>query len=905
MLKWNDAVIAEVEAALEQARAGRPCVLVVEGESGMGKSSLLAEITARAVDFRTTVVEAAESAEPRIYGVLAQLGVGEDQGDGGSMVTPTAAAQAFRAVLDEDAHHGPTCVVLDDLQWSDPESINALVEVGSHLNGDPVLFVIGTRPLEPHQFPSWQRWVDQRAGIRRIRLTGLAMIEAIEFVQDMRPDVSPELAEALWHHTAGHPLYLRSVVAEYSGSELAEMGVLPAPMEFVRALGVRIGRVSSAAQDLAKALGVLGLGWTSVRDVALVAGVEEPAASVQELIELGVVEVRFAAAGDLVRPAHALVRAAILQSTSLVERRRLHARAATVVTLPSAVLAHRLAATDRHDDALAADLETHALALHGRRAYRQAAHYLTAASGVTSDLAARRRRWLQSLFETLLSGDHATVHAAVADIEQAEDDVRREFLLGALAQWERRPFEALAHLRPLSGLQTVDPDVETGFAPLTPYRIEVMLAWAGLFAGAPEDEIAQALKRAAALGVEDPALRRYARLISGQLAARHINDPRELPGLGDLPERPTAVPVSATEMLAWRGTVRSVSGRFAEAITDLDEVVQRIQRGQHEPAGGSFHAMLGHAQWFVGEWAMARVNFRMAASLSGAHGQPVVQAVLPLLAAGEGRVGDADSDVENARAIVRQTPWLEAVNLLTVSDIVRRHAAGPSANHLDYVPLHDAVAAVRAGSARRPLLWMAHVALAAVWNGDQEDAGFCAGAIADAPVGWAAGIGHWLQGLIAESVGDGRAALGRLRAAVAADLSDVPFYRAHVHVDHARLALLNGNDAASARSLEVAADIYERLGAAGYLKRVNALRAAVHESSRVEDLGLSERERDIVTLLATGMSYVQIASALFVTRSTVSFHLGNIYAKANVGSRHELTQLAHQHPAAFGLAARA
>lgn len=54
---------------------------------------------------------------------------------------------------------------------------------------------------------------------------------------------------------------------------------------------------------------------------------------------------------------------------------------------------------------------------------------------------------------------------------------------------------------------------------------------------------------------------------------------------------------------------------------------------------------------------------------------------------------------------------------------------------------------------------------------------------------------------------------------------------------------------------------------------------------------LSDRERDVVTLLLEGLSYAQIARELYVTRSTVAFHLSNAYAKTGTASRHELVQL--------------
>lgn len=60
------------------------------------------------------------------------------------------------------------------------------------------------------------------------------------------------------------------------------------------------------------------------------------------------------------------------------------------------------------------------------------------------------------------------------------------------------------------------------------------------------------------------------------------------------------------------------------------------------------------------------------------------------------------------------------------------------------------------------------------------------------------------------------------------------------------------------------------------------------------DFGLSEREQEILTLLSRGYSSRQIAQELFVSRSTVAYHLGNMYAKTNVTSRHQLAALRWQ-----------
>lgn len=82
------------------------------------------------------------------------------------------------------------------------------------------------------------------------------------------------------------------------------------------------------------------------------------------------------------------------------------------------------------------------------------------------------------------------------------------------------------------------------------------------------------------------------------------------------------------------------------------------------------------------------------------------------------------------------------------------------------------------------------------------------------------------------------------------------------------------------------------LGAAPYLGRAAPV-GADSSAARGSDVlaPLSDRERDVATLLVSGLSYAQIGAELFVSRATVGFHLSRIYAKTNVSTRHELVDL--------------
>jgi ATP/maltotriose-dependent transcriptional regulator MalT len=411
----------------------------------------------------------------------------------------------------------------------------------------------------------------------------------------------------------------------------------------------------------------------------------------------------------------------------------------------------------------------------------------------------------------------------------------------------------------------------------------------------------EALEQVAHCTVIDPAVSRLVMMAVGQLAGRHARDPDTLPWIADLPEAPAVVPPEGTSRLAWRGVVRFNTGQFSAAAADLAEVTDRMHRGLQEFSSGTFHSMLARVQWFRGEWALARMNFRLADDLCADSPHPHVLAARALLPIGDGDLASADETIAQAREMLARGPWPEAIDTLTVVGVIRQHAAAPSG--AAYGQIRQTVQAVRGGLVRKPVMWALHAGLAAVWAGELDDTRACADLVAQtgdrAP--WAPQVAAWLRGLMAEADGDGKAALAQLRLATATAMPEMPLYGAHVHLDHARVAHLMGDRSAAARSLDLAAATYQRLGAAPYLTQVNEIRrtSAVRQ---VESLTLSDRERDVLTLVTAGMSYAQIARDLFITQSTVSYHLGNIYAKANVSSRHQLTQLVREQPASFGLA---
>jgi len=170
-----------------------------------------------------------------------------------------------------------------------------------------------------------------------------------------------------------------------------------------------------------------------------------------------------------------------------------------------------------------------------------------------------------------------------------------------------------------------------------------------------------------------------------------------------------------------------------------------------------------------------------------------------------------------------------------------------------------------------------------------------------------------LRALVVERRGDQRTALELVRRAADAGAQAVPYYRAHLLSDQARLELVAGERSRAAHAAATALNIYRRLGAVTYLDRPHlkidqnepderrppeTTAEPVTMSLRIigSRFGLSDRELDVLTLLASGLSMKQIAQELFITASTVSFHLGRIYSKAGVHSRHQLTGILRAEP---------
>jgi len=170
VLHGRDEEQARLAGMLAAAREGRATCVLVRGEAGMGKSALLEDVAARAGDVRVlrTAGLEAESAlafaalhrllRPVLDGLSAlptpqqralRVAFGEEEGD---RIDPFLVALGTLSLLTELAEAGPVLCLVDDLQWLDAASRDALLFVARRLLAESVAMVFAARDDTAHSF---------------------------------------------------------------------------------------------------------------------------------------------------------------------------------------------------------------------------------------------------------------------------------------------------------------------------------------------------------------------------------------------------------------------------------------------------------------------------------------------------------------------------------------------------------------------------------------------------------------------------------------------------------------------------------------------------------------------------------------------------------------------------------
>jgi DNA-binding CsgD family transcriptional regulator len=655
---------------------------------------------------------------------------------------------------------------------------------------------------------------------------------------------------------------------------------------------------------------VLGDGWVPVDVAAAVAGVPDGAAANALLVEEGLARTRGGTVFTQTRVSHAVLRAAVHDVLGEERRRALHRAAVAHLDDPGLRLRHRVLAGDEPGSpVLAADVRRYAAEQHANGHFRDAARTLRLAARVAAPGDERRAVEREAEMEALLGRAPEAVRLRLADGD-ARDRLVVAMSLAVQGEWQ----QAWTVLAPVAPAEVDALPSALG------YRLLAVRAWVGAGCGRPAQDVLAAVEAAAA-HEPDPAAVGLLEFGRYQALTQTLDEPALWHATGHGADRSTLASTPAgAGSLAWRGIVYALNGMLPDAVADLTLAAGLLGDGALDLSDGVVYSVLAVAHLAAGEMPRALMSLDVARTAAMGSRHPMILAARRLSVLVGEDAERSGADVAAARAALMRNRFVGGIYLADIVDVLvlaltgsadeqrawarRRWSELGSPEPLRRVPT--------------PALWAACLGLAEAWRGRPEDAEEWARDLESRRVAppWRDAMVRWLRARAAAAAGtDGTATLAALAAV---GFEDVPVLRAVVAHDAA--------ESARARRCPDAADLQDRAAALRrtftYLRGGDGARAASDDApspgTALVGTGLagtapdgtapdgtaspgapepddvfallSERERAAAALVVDGMSYAQIARELFVTRSTVGFHLSNCYAKTNTSSRHELAQ---------------
>ena len=348
-------VLAAVVAEALNGQGSR--YLVIEGEAGIGKTTVATEAVhlAEAQGAVALTVATLESGAAPAYGPWLQLFRTADQRaadlppaagrwfDGTTQIlVGTAPSVVAGAVADTVAETVVTLagdrglvILMEDLQWADPASLDLLSGLGPRVAHAPVLFVTTVRDLEVGRHDAVVdalARITRHPGTRRVHLNGLTLVESGQLLARTAGAQLPDDVVAAVHtRSEGNPFFtteLARMLGEQGQSGAAAVSASAVPNGVRDVLRRRVSVLPESTVKLLDVAAVLGR-QIDLELLAAVAGqsLDDCLDDVEPALLHRLLEVPEAAPGA-VRFTHALVREALSEGMSSLRRARLHLRAA-------------------------------------------------------------------------------------------------------------------------------------------------------------------------------------------------------------------------------------------------------------------------------------------------------------------------------------------------------------------------------------------------------------------------------------------------------------------------------------------------------------------------------------------------------------------------------------------------
>jgi DNA-binding CsgD family transcriptional regulator len=893
---------AALSGLLDAARAGRSGVLVMRGEPGVGKTALLEYAIGSAAGLRVARVAGVESEMELAFAALQQLcapmlGQLEDLPDpqrdalGVAFGLNTGATPdrflvglAALSLLSEVAEQQPLLCVIDDAQWLDRASAQALAFVARRLLAEPVALVFAAR--EP---------VEEFRGLPELAVGGLRDGDAHELLSSViKGPMEERVRNRIVAETRGNPLALLELPHGIPGV----FNVSGVPGQIEDSFRRRLVVLPAATQRLmlvaaAEPAGEPALVWRAAERLGVGAEAVAPAADAGLL-----------AIGSRVTFRHPLVRSAVYRAASPAERRVAHqalAGATDPQTDPDRLAWHRAQATLGPDEDVASELERSASRAQARGGLAAAAAFLERSAALTLDRARRAGRALAAAQAKYQAGASDATLGLVATAEAGPPDqlrrARTDLLRGQIAFASSRGSDAPPLL--LKAARQFEP-LDPRLARETYLDALAAAIFAGRLAlGGGMHEVAEAAR--AAPPPPGPA-RGPDLLLDGLALLISEGYPAGAPVLRQAVSAFRGTDVSTEEELRWLWLACHAAGIVWDhagwdVLSDRQVTLAR-DAGALIALPIAFNTRAG-LHLFAGEFTEAASMVAEAESVTEVTGSSIAPYGALALAVFRGREAQAAHLIEIVTDDVGRRG--EGLGLTSV-----QWAAAVLGNSLGRY--EEALAAAQRASEDSPAVRFANWALvelieAAVRSGVPERA---AGALQRLSVIARACGTDWVLGAEARSralVSDGAAAENLYREAIDR------LGRTRLRMELGRAHLVYGEWLRRQRrrrdardQLGTAYEIFDSAGASAFAERARIeLRATgghARQPTTATPDTLTAQEALIARLAGDGASNPEIAAQLFISRATVAYHLRKVFTKLGVSSRSQLAPALPARPGA-------
>jgi DNA-binding CsgD family transcriptional regulator len=890
-----------LERLLDAVRRGRSQALVVSGEPGIGKTALLESAIGSASGFRVARAVGVESEMELPFAALQQLcaplldrldRIPRPQRDALGVAFGLQAGDApdrflvglaVLSLLAEVAHEKPLLCVVDDAQWLDRASAQALVFVARRLLAEPVALIFVTR--EPG---------DELQGFAGLTVEGLGDGDARALLNSaVRVPLDEGVSDRLVAETRGNPLALLELPRGLTPAELAGgFGLLNAPGLSGRiedSFRRRLAALPDDTQRLlllaaAEPVGDAVLFWRAADQL----GIAVRAAS--ETDGLLAIDAR-------VTFRHTLVRSAVYRAASPEERQAAHralANATDPQVDPDRRAWHLAQATPGFDEDVASELERSAGRAQARGGLAAAAAFLERAAVLTPDpsrraaraLAAAQAKHQAGAFDAALRLVKTAESGPLNELQRAQIDLLRGQIAFSLGRDSDAPpllLKAARRLEPLDHQLARDTYLEALTAVFYPSIL------------ASDESVLDTARAARATQTSSQPPRASDLLLDG--LALLITDGY---AVGTPPLR-IAVrafrdeEISRSEGRRWLSLASRVAAFLWDDETSDVLSARFVQLARDAGALSVLPLALATrsaTHLFAGEFAIASALLEEVGAINEMTGARVTPYVGLAHVAFHGRESEATQLIEAAtREVLRRGEGQGGLTFVHWVTAVLHNGLGR---------YQEALAAAQQAAEGPYASWwrdwgLVELIEAAARSGENE---LAADALARLSETTSASRTNWAFGVEARSralLSDGEAAERLYREAIER------LQRTRIRVELARAHLVYGEWLRRERrrldareQLRTAHELFIKFGMEAFAERARIELEATGEHARKRSVetrdDLTPQEAQISRLAASGATNQEIATQLFISPSTVDYHLRKAFRKLGIRSRHQLTQ---------------